>query len=135
MYCINCGNKLNENDKFCTSCGKKIDNSVNNMGTSNGLRTASIVLGVLSIIASVTVIFLSYGFIMSIVGFILAIVALKKGKNTLGIVLNSIGFCLSIIAGIILFVFIFRMAGIFDKYEYEIEDDYMSKFKDIIEKY
>lgn len=24
MYCINCGNKLNKEDKFCTSCGEEI---------------------------------------------------------------------------------------------------------------
>lgn len=24
MHCINCGNKLNEGDKFCTRCGKKV---------------------------------------------------------------------------------------------------------------
>lgn len=28
MYCRNCGNKLNENSKFCTNCGSPINNVV-----------------------------------------------------------------------------------------------------------
>ena len=136
MYCINCGNKLNDKNNYCTSCGIEINKKEDlNKKEDNGLRTASIILGILSIIAAVTVIFLFYGFIMSIVGFILGIIALKKGKNALGIVLNVVGFVLSILAGIIIFVFIFRMTGIVDRYEYEIEDDYMDSFRDIIEKY
>lgn len=35
MYCKNCGNKLNDNDKFCTSCGTKIVNGINSSEISN----------------------------------------------------------------------------------------------------
>jgi hypothetical protein len=30
MYCINCGNKLNDNDKFCEKCGSPTSNNINN---------------------------------------------------------------------------------------------------------
>ena len=132
MYCINCGNKLKENSNYCTSCGNKLNI---NKKEDTGFKTASIILGILSIIASITIIFLTYGFIMSIVGFILAIISLKKSKNTLGIVLNIIGFILSILAGIILCIFILRIANNHNKYQYEYNDNYIDKFKDIIEKY
>lgn len=43
MKCGNCGNEINENSKFCTNCGSKIDNinssmvsnTVNNTNTNN----------------------------------------------------------------------------------------------------
>ena len=35
MYCKNCGNKLNENDKFCPSCGKQVNESQNPVPTNN----------------------------------------------------------------------------------------------------
>ena len=28
MYCFNCGNKLEDNSKFCDKCGKKLDQEI-----------------------------------------------------------------------------------------------------------
>ena len=28
MYCVNCGNKLEENYKFCPKCGNKVQTSI-----------------------------------------------------------------------------------------------------------
>lgn len=33
MFCINCGSKLNDSDKFCNNCGKQM-NQINNVTTS-----------------------------------------------------------------------------------------------------
>ena len=53
MYCTNCGNKLNDTDKFCVNCGEKRtiveninvnNNNINkNNNGSNGLKIASII--------------------------------------------------------------------------------------------
>ena len=64
MYCINCGNKINDKNKFCTSCGKELNNNIP-INNNNNFKTASIILGSLSIIASLTFIFVSYGFIQT----------------------------------------------------------------------
>ena len=34
MKCIKCGGKLNENDKFCPSCGNGVNNTINDSGSS-----------------------------------------------------------------------------------------------------
>lgn len=96
MYCTNCGNKLDDNKK-CSNC---LGNVVNNKDTgknNNGLRVASIVLGILGIVSGITGLFSIFGIIFSLIGFILSLCALKKGKNALGIVLNIIGLVLSIL--------------------------------------
>jgi len=100
MFCENCGNKLADNALFCPECGTKIEkknidskmvNTNNNSNIKSGLKTASIVLGVLGIVGGLTVIFSIPGFIMSLIGLILGICATKKVKNILGIVLSSVG--------------------------------------------
>ena len=35
MYCKNCGNKLNENEKFCSNCGMTIESNLNNSKLPN----------------------------------------------------------------------------------------------------
>ena len=91
MYCSNCGTK-NKDNKFCVNCGNKLDlvieNNVNK--DNNGMKNASIILGVLGIISSMMIVFSPIGLILSIVGLILAICATKKIKNVLGIVLNAL---------------------------------------------
>ena len=138
MYCTNCGNKLNNNDNFCNNCGEKRieleninvnSNVVNKNNSSNGMKTASIILGSISIVGSLMFIFAPFCFILSIIGLILGICALKKGKNVPGILLNSIGFVLSIIMSVIIvmfFIFAFRTAEVND-YQYE---EYYDSFYD-----
>lgn len=42
MYCINCGNKIELEEKFCTSCGQTIDSSGEKDSTStNVVKTES----------------------------------------------------------------------------------------------
>ena len=134
MYCTKCANKLNNNDNFCNNCGEKRieleninvnSNVVNKNNSSNGMKTASIILGSISIVGSLMFIFAPFCFILSIIGLILGICALKKGKNVSGILLSSIGFVLSIIMSLI-FMFMFENIdsdyypygdGIYDYYD------------------
>ena len=127
MYCSNCGSK-NYGNIYCTNCGNKLDN-VNNkikQNEENGLRITSIVLGVLGLFSCLNFVF---GFIFSLVGLILGIYATKKGKNTLGIVLNSIGLFLSIII-FCLFIFLLRWVSEYDDNYNEdyYYNDYYEKF-------
>lgn len=128
MFCENCGNKLDNNALFCPECGTKIEkknidskmvNTNNNSNIKSGLKTASIVLGVLGIVGSLTVIFSMPGFIMSLIGLILGICATKKVKNILGIVLSSVGLFISIVTTI-LSIFVFSY--LFDFLETNMDD-------------
>ena len=114
MYCINCGNKIDSNDSYCTKCGNKlnidnsknIDSSVDNKSYS-GKKIASIILGVLSIGFSMLIIFAPISLILSVIGLILSFVVIKNEKNVIGIVLNLIGFLISLCI-CILFIFVIR---------------------------
>ena len=101
MYCNNCGGSINGFEKYCPNCGKLISNTFLedksiNKSTENA-RTASIVLGGLSLGGIFLVIFAPVSLILSIIGLILGIKSNKYYKNTIGIVLNSIGLFLSFI--------------------------------------
>lgn len=133
MYCSNCGNK-NEGNNYCINCGNKLINSNNNDNINvikedgSGLKTASIVLGILGIIGSLLIIFSPIAFIFSLIGLILGIIAAKKVRNVSGIVLNSIGLILSIIiVGVMILIFSFMFDN--DRYDeidrYDIEDNFI----------
>ena len=113
MYCINCGNKINNDDNYCTGCGNKVNvnNDVRNNITEkegySGKKIASIILGAISIALSFMVIFAPLGLGLSIIGLIISFLVLKNEKNVLGLVLNLVGFVISL--GIcVLFMFIIR---------------------------
>ena len=137
MYCTNCGNKLNNNDKFCVNCGEKrtiveninINNNNVNKNNNSGLKIASIILGSVSIIGSILFIFAPFCLILSIIGLILGICALRKEKNVSGILLNSIGFVLSIIITIFIilaFIFMFENIDINNYHSGDRINDYYS---------
>ena len=101
MYCNNCGGSLNGFENYCPNCGKLISNTFLedksiNKSTENA-RTVSIVLGGLSLGGIFLVIFAPVSLILSIIGLVLGIKSNKYYKNTIGIVLNSIGLFLSFI--------------------------------------
>ena len=102
MYCSSCGNKLEDNSKFCPKCGHEMNNNVKTYESEvdksiEGKRTASIVLGILSLVGVFIIIFAPISLILGIIGLILAIKANHVVKNTAGIVLNAIGLFLSFI--------------------------------------
>lgn len=145
MYCINCGNKICDNDKYCTRCGNELnikdiknkDDIDSNWYSSN--KIASIILGTLSIGFSIFIIFAPIGLVFSIIGLILCFVIIKNEKNVLGIVLNLIGFLISLCI-CILFMFVIRYifvnvdSSFIDNFKYSEKDndlnfgDYGEKF-------
>ena len=145
MYCSNCGTK-NDGNNYCVKCGNKlvINNSNNNKDIKeegNGLKTASIILGILGIIGSVLIIFSPISFVFSLIGLILGIVATKKVRNVSGIILTSIGLFLSlIILGIIGLIFNFVIDNRYDEIDrykdnYAFDKEDYEKFKNMIEEY
>ncbi len=152
MYCPKCGKKVSEDDLFCKYCGSKIEKNeevkaeviVENNNKSeenkNGLRTASIVLGILALVGNLFIVFSFLSVFLSVIGLILALCATKKGKNVAGIVLNSI----SIVLSILLIIMVIRFVKMIPKMiqeklnqgneiieKYNFGDDY--NFNDIIE--
>lgn len=103
MYCHNCNNRLYGTENYCPNCGVSlkeenkaiVDNSNNVDNSTEGSRSASIVLGGLSLGGVFLGIFAPISLILSIIGLVLAIKANKNVKNTIGIVLNGIGLFLS----------------------------------------
>ena len=49
-YCIKCGNKLNDNDKFCNNCGYKIEKE--NVVKKEEIKTSYILLAILIILVT-----------------------------------------------------------------------------------
>ena len=113
MYCSSCGNKLEDNSKFCPKCGHEMNNNVKTYESEvdksiEGKRTASIVLGILSLVGVFILVFAPISFVLAIIGLILAIKSNKVVKNTAGIVMNAIGLFLSfIIVSILALIIIF----------------------------
>lgn len=59
MFCIKCGNKINENDKWCSNCGSKIENNTNinpnvnviNIKKDDKKKNYKLIIGILSIVS------------------------------------------------------------------------------------
>ena len=132
MNCKNCGNPLKENQNFCSACGTKVEEEPAaieqtpvvdqnpqpieqvqsttettapvNTPVSEGLGTASLVLGIISLILTFVISF----FILpvAIIGLVLGIInKRKKGKKIAGIILNAIAIVINV--GIILVTLVF----------------------------
>ena len=109
MYCINCGNKLDKDAKFCKECGTKtsrvIDTSeeITNryIPKSKGLATASMILGIISLLL---------GFIivpLPIIGLVLGLCQKGRcGEKVAGIVLNAFALFIIVLTWFLVFVFI-----------------------------
>ena len=126
-YCVECGYKLEDDAKFCPSCGKKqpfldeiksIDDNKDNQSEYNevvGLNDgsdittslmnnkennngkASLVLGILSIVFSLLLISSPIGLILGIIGLLVS----KNGKYKS---LNAIGIIIFLVIAIILLI-------------------------------
>ena len=125
-FCEYCGEKINEGDVYCLKCGKKqvivSDLKPKKTGTE-GLATASLVLGIISFVLS----FIVNIFIipLALVGLILGIVGRVHGRKYSGIVLNAIAMIVAVIVfilWIVLFVYIADNYDENDKYGYTKED-------------
>ena len=106
MQCNYCQNKLRSSDIYCSKCGAKVNKeivTVEEESTEN-IRSASIVLGIMSVVGASLFIFAPIALILGIVGLIFALKSNHHVKNTPGIVLNGIGLLLSfVITSIIVF--------------------------------
>lgn len=122
MYCTKCGRRLEGENATCTFCNQ----ITTPKGNSSDLKTASIVLGIISIVTAVTFLFAILGVILSIIGLILAICALKKVNNASGITLNIVGGVLSLINVIILLRIIFLFIQTFGNGIDFINNEYTS---------
>ena len=134
-YCTNCGNKLEKGNVYCSECGNKLENVVEENKTmvneQNGMKAASVVLGILGIVGASLVIFSPISLILSIIGLILGIVATKKGRNVSGIVLNIVGLVLSSIILFAIIIFIRFAIGAYNgdiHIDYDWYDNYYDRF-------
>lgn len=140
MKCQKCGTENEKDNKFCITCGEKLEESieteinVTNTGVkidgkpvvvsteSDGKATASLVLGICAFVI------FCLSFPLSVIGLILGLVSKEKsGKRTAGIIINAIVLGLSIIC-IIIYALLFATAGSIIEKEYD-----NNNWKDIIE--
>lgn len=130
MYCKNCGNKIDLNDKFCISCGTEIEK--NDVVISNNLEkvdksgndVSSLVLGIFSLVL----------FFVPVIGLILGIISMilgasynrKSNNKTVGFALGMSGTILNVVfVAFLIMIFIFSF---FDEedYDYDYYDRYNS---------
>ena len=120
-YCPKCGEENKEDAKFCKACGTAMDgnttstggNNVTEVKKSEGLGTASMIMGIIALVLSFTCFVILPLFIvipLSLTGLILGIVnKVQKGKKISGIVLNSIAIFVAILMAF-LFMVVFGVA-------------------------
>ena len=118
MYCTNCGNEMKEDEQYCTSCGMPRNVKEQPIKTSSGIRTTSLVLGIIAC-------FLSFIPILSIplaIASIITGIAAKKEDNKLsiGVILGFI----SIIITIILIACIFFLFALIRTEERQFKNDF-----------
>jgi len=104
MYCKNCGNNLNQGEKFCTNCGTRIDNIQNQQGSINNINTqiksswkntVALVIGIISLV--LVFIFQIFTIPLSIVGIVFGILSLKNNKkHFVGLILNIASLVLAV---------------------------------------
>lgn len=133
MYCVNCGNKIEKNDTFCSKCGKNVKLETTNTNEEGKDRAlASMIIGIISMLVGI------FFIPLPIIGLILGLS--YKGKcseKTTGIVLNVISLILSIIYLIfsIIFGFIFgavMLDGIFNDHGFDDNEFNDNKFHDSV---
>lgn len=142
MYCGNCGNKLNEGDRFCKNCGfdnkpnEKKDEVKDEVTPSNNQTPTPVnnnvqkdetpVLGIIALVST---------FLFWPAGLILGIVAIVKGKENKGNrILGIVSTVLSTLS-FLLFIIIFSVViSTFDTIKNDI-DRYEDKYDDVIDKF
>ena len=132
MYCSNCGNKIVEGNSFCTKCGIRVVGGRKSIvkDEKNGLKTASLVLGIMGIVGSLTLILSPLAFVISLVGIILGVIAKKSIKNVEGILISSIGLFLSSLMFVISMLVIYFVIEP-DNFDIENEENsYKEEFYD-----
>lgn len=116
MYCINCGNRIeNKNDNFCSNCGVMLDKDYEEeivvRSNNNDDKDISIIFGTFAIVGSLMIIFAPFCFIISLIGIIMGLMLFKRERNISGILLSFVGLVMSILGSILL---LFIVGSIFD---------------------
>ena len=144
MKCQKCGTENEKDNKFCITCGEKLEESieteinVTNTGVkidgkpvvvsteSDGKATASLVLGICAFVI------FCLSFPLSVIGLILGLVSKERsGKRTAAIIINSIVLGLSLILFVIGFI-----TGFIEGFTEEFNKEYYgNKTYDFSEKY
>ena len=138
MNCSKCNTKLNGNENYCPNCGIEIKKQNNpKPQVSNGKKTASIVLGIISLVGIFLLIFSPISFILSLIGLIIGIIANKEVSNVPGIVLNAISLFLSLIVTAIIAVIVMIIINVRknvdarDNHNFDLGDISSFDFSDI----
>lgn len=122
MYCTECGNKLNNNDKFCTNCGSS-NTSINTNVVKESNNDFSFIFGIIAVVM----------FAVPFISIPLAIVSIvsskknNKEKNNVGVILGIVSIVLSVVYVLIIgliFVFAFMFEHTDYSSDYYYEDDY-----------
>lgn len=111
MFCSNCGNKLNDSDKFCNYCGNKIqqyenfiEKNINNniektnekVKNANGLGITGFILGIIAFIIAFIPIVNVISFILALIGLVFSIIGIcmkgKKAMPIIGLILCAFSF-------------------------------------------
>ena len=116
-FCTNCGTKLDDNVKFCISCGKAVEgeeqanqNNATVVVNNNSVNEPNNGLAIAGFVVSLVSTFLCCG-AFNVVGLVLSIVGLVKAKDydgngkgmaIAGIIICAVVMVLSIIVSIIL---------------------------------
>lgn len=138
-FCSHCGREIQNGSSFCIYCGNNIGNNTSvyngDNPDNNGLKIASLVIGIISIIFSILFNILIIP--LAILGLILGILYSRKVKKfCAGIVLNIIGIIIPIV--ILLFILFFynniknSISNTWDDndYDYEYSDSNTSYEED-----
>ncbi len=96
MYCKNCGNLLNDTQKYCTQCGEAISNDKKFDKGKKEQSIAALVLGITSLVFWI-IPFL--GLPIGVTGLILGIIGVRENKDfaKAALVCSAIGTALSIV--------------------------------------
>ena len=132
MFCIKCGAKIEEGNKFCMSCGNSVEaqkTKVENINSGNVStnRTSSKEdnsnKGLASLIIGIVTLFIPI-LPLSILGLVLGIKeSHKDGKRIAGIILNTISLIISVFIAIIIGLAIYFVVED-SRYDYDYYDEY-----------
>ncbi len=135
MYCTNCGNKINDSEKYCPYCGEPVlkEESIKKETSTNNSNISTI-LGILSCVF----------FMVPLVSIPLAIISIvtginqkkKSNKFVVGILLGIISIILTVvIVSLTVWAFVYAIDNINDTKDNDYQiDDIIDNFNDFYKK-
>lgn len=119
-YCEECGQKVENNDKYCPKCGKNLVVVKTNKGGNDNketLGTVSMVFGIISLVLSFIINLLIFPLALS--GFIMGIAnKAQNGKKISGIILNALAMFVAIVVFVTcILIVVFSLLAYYDEEE------------------